>query len=191
MLMPQWGVFTNYTGVEMCLFLSHAEWQEKAFDMARSGQSLCHLLWTHKDKGSLAELSQCTASQAVNEHYCYPCLFFTSQAFFQMLIQKSPAEDKNGAVSLPSIWCCMPLSGCQPAHSNEGCHQGYSRLECCLFFLLSSVSPHPYILWQILYVSLSVMHSQSGLTVTFQWVPISSWDILLVVQLLTVKCMFT
>lgn len=39
--------------------------------------------------------------------------------------------------SLPSIWCCMPLSGCQPAHSNEGCHQGYCRLECCLFLLVS------------------------------------------------------
>lgn len=52
---------------------------------------------------------------------------------------KGQEEGGKDAVSLPSIWCCMPLSGCQPAHSNEGCHQGYCMLERCLL-LLSSLS---------------------------------------------------
>lgn len=48
------------------------------------------------------------------------------------LLYKGQAEGGSDAASLPSIWCRMPLSGCQPAHSNEGCHQGYCRLERCL-----------------------------------------------------------
>lgn len=59
-------------------------------------------------------------------------------------LRKGQAEGGGGgggggvdAASLPSIWCCMPLSGCQPAHSNEGCHQGYCMLERCLLLLAS------------------------------------------------------
>lgn len=48
------------------------------------------------------------------------------------ILYKGQAEGGSDAASLPSIWCRMPLSGCQPAHSNEGCHQGYCRLEHCL-----------------------------------------------------------
>lgn len=58
---------------------------------------------------------------------------------FSLPLRKGQAEGGKDAVSLPSIWCCMPLSGCQPAHSNEGCHQGYCMLERCLL-LLGSLS---------------------------------------------------
>lgn len=62
-----------------------------------------------------------------------------SLASFSPPLRKGRAEGGKDAVSLPSIWCCMPLSGCQPAHSNEGCHQGYCTLEWCLL-LLGSLS---------------------------------------------------
>lgn len=56
---------------------------------------------------------------------------------FSPPLRKGQAEGGTDAVSLPSIWCCMPLSGCQPAHSNEGCHQGYRMLERCLLLFAS------------------------------------------------------
>lgn len=62
-----------------------------------------------------------------------------SLASFLPPLCKGQAEGGKDGVSLPSIWCCMPLSGCQHAHSNEGCHQGYCMLELCLL-LLDSLS---------------------------------------------------
>ncbi|KAK5878881.1 hypothetical protein CesoFtcFv8_024250 [Champsocephalus esox] len=49
--------------------------------MARSGHSVDLLLSKHKDKGSLAELSQCSVSQAVHQHNRYLFLFFPTQDF--------------------------------------------------------------------------------------------------------------
>lgn len=68
-------------GVGGRVLLRHAELQASVFDMARSGQSLGHLLSKHKDKGGVAELSQCNVSQAVHQHNCYPFLFFPALNF--------------------------------------------------------------------------------------------------------------
>lgn len=95
-----------------------------------------------KDEGSRAELSRSAVSQTA--HQCNFCPVPVSPARPRFLLAAPFAKDKRRVgggvgVSLPSIWCCMPLSGCQPAHSNEGCHQGYCMLEQCLL-LFGSLS---------------------------------------------------
>lgn len=97
----------------------------------------------HKDEGSRAELSRCSVSQAA--HPCNFCPVPVSPAHPRFRLAAPSQRTRGGwwwwwggdAASLPSIWCCMPLSGCQPAHSNEGCHQGYCMLERCLLLLAS------------------------------------------------------
>lgn len=99
----------------------------------------------HKDEGqpghSLFRSSQSSCA-AGRRHFLPSCTLSIRTTNFLshtpallillFLLHKGQAEGGSDAASLPSIWCRMPLSGCQPAHGNEGCHQGYCRLEHCL-----------------------------------------------------------
>lgn len=97
-------------------------------------------------------------------HPCHKLPLHTPALFFLLilllLLHKGQAEGGSDAASLPSIWCRMPLSGCQPAHSNEGCHEGYCRLERCLappWLLFPSLPPSGFHLLSLSAVLLCII----------------------------------
>lgn len=136
--------------------------------MARSGQSLGHLLPKHKDKGSLAELSQCTVSQAAH----HPHSLSLGCLLYPLLPSHCPFTKDEWRVGMEL--CPSPPSGaaclCQDV-SRHIVMKGVIKVTAGWSVACSSSLPYPCLLLhisavdvrsQLFVISIQIIFSQEG-----------------------------
>lgn len=98
------GIVDNCTGIEVRVFLLRVAWYTKVFDMARSGQSLGHLLSSTRTRAaSRAEPVQCQSS-------CAP-VQLTIHSFSSLLQAPSHCPATKDEQRVGMVMCPSPPSG--------------------------------------------------------------------------------
>lgn len=98
------GIVENCTQVEVRVFLPHVAWYAKVFDMARSGQSLGHLLSSTRTRAaSRAKPVQCQSSWAPIQ--------LTIPSFSSLLQAPSHCPATKDKQRVGMVMCPSPPSG--------------------------------------------------------------------------------